>query len=240
LYKQTILGPLWFFIQPFLTTIIFTIVFGNFAKISTDGIPPILFYMSGIIFWNFFSDCWIKISETFLANQHLFGKVYFPRLLVPVSIVFNNFFKLCIQLFLLVIFWIYFYNSSYDIEITSMIIICPFIIFSISLMGMGLGTLFSSLANKYRDLRYFLQFVVQLFMYASPIVYPISVVPDNYKILILLNPMSSFIEIFKYSITGVGYLNWYWIIYSIVASFILFFIGLIFFNKVEKSFIDTV
>lgn len=240
LYKQTILGPLWFFIQPFLTTIIFTVVFGNIAKISTDGIPQILFYMTGVVFWNFFTDCFIKTSDTFLINQNLFGKVYFPRLIIPISVIINNFFKFLIQLILLSIVWIYFFFKTGNFMIIKEIIFLPFIVFFVVILGLGLGTLFSALTNKYRDLKFLLQFIVQLIMYASPVVYPLSIVSGKFKILILLNPMSNFIEFFKYSLFGVGYFNLNWILYSILVSTIIFLIGLIMFNRVEKSFIDTI
>tara|TARA_B100001287_G_scaffold88536_1_gene74224 strand:- start:5153 stop:5998 length:846 start_codon:yes stop_codon:yes gene_type:complete len=240
LYKQTILGPLWFFIQPFLTTIIFTIVFGNIAKISTDGIPQILFYISGVVFWNFFSDCFIKTSDTFLINQNLFGKVYFPRLIIPFSVIINNFFKFLIQLILLSMVWIYFFFKAGNFMIMKEIIFLPIIVFFVVILGLGLGTLFSALTNKYRDLKFLLQFIVQLLMYASPVVYPLSIVAGKFKILILLNPMSNFIEFFKYSLFGIGYFNFYWILYSMLVSTIIFLIGLIMFNRVEKSFIDTI
>jgi len=239
-YKQTLLGPLWFFIQPVLTTITFSVIFGNLAKISTDGIPNILFYMTGITFWNYFADCVNKTSNTFTLNQGLFGKVYFPRLIVPISIILTNLLKFCIQFFLLIIFWIYYFSISDSISIQNTILFFPLLIFSMALLGLGVGMVISSLTTKYRDLSFLVTFGVQLFMYASPIVYPLSIVPIKYKWIILLNPMTSIIETFKHGFIGAGVFEPFWLIYSFVISVLLFFIGVKIFNKVEKSFIDTV
>lgn len=239
-YKQTLLGPLWFFIQPVLTTITFSVIFGNLAKISTDGIPNILFYMTGITFWNYFADCVNKTSNTFTLNQGLFGKVYFPRLIVPISIILTNLLKFCIQFFLLIIFWIYYFSISDSIIIQNTILFFPLLIFSMALLGLGVGMVISSLTTKYRDLSFLVTFGVQLLMYASPIVYPLSIVPIKYKWIILLNPMTSIIETFKHGFIGVGVFEPVWLIYSFVISVLLFFIGVKIFNKVEKSFIDTV
>lgn len=239
-YKQTLLGPLWFFIQPVLTTITFSVIFGNLAKISTDGIPNILFYMTGITFWNYFADCVNKTSNTFTLNQGLFGKVYFPRLIVPISIILTNLLKFCIQFLLLIIFWIYYFSISDSISIQNTILFFPLLIFSMALLGLGVGMVVSSLTTKYRDLSFLVTFGVQLLMYASPIVYPLSIVPIKYKWIILLNPMTSIIETFKHGFIGAGVFEPFWLIYSFVISVLLFFIGVKIFNKVEKSFIDTV
>lgn len=239
-YKQTLLGPLWFFIQPVLTTITFSVIFGNLAKISTDGIPNILFYMTGITFWNYFADCVNKTSNTFTLNQGLFGKVYFPRLIVPISIILTNLLKFCIQFLLLIIFWIYYFSISDLISIQNTILFFPLLIFSMALLGLGVGMVVSSLTTKYRDLSFLVTFGVQLLMYASPIVYPLSIVPIKYKWIILLNPMTSIIETFKHGFIGAGVFEPFWLIYSFVISVLLFFIGVKIFNKVEKSFIDTV
>lgn len=239
-YKQTLLGPLWFLIQPVLTTITFSVIFGNLAKISTDGIPNILFYMTGITFWNYFADCVNKTSNTFTLNQGLFGKVYFPRLIVPISIILTNLLKFCIQFLLLIIFWIYYFSISDSISIQNTILFFPLLIFSMALLGLGVGMVVSSLTTKYRDLSFLVTFGIQLLMYASPIVYPLSIVPIKYKWIILLNPMTSIIETFKHGFIGVGVFEPFWLIYSFVISVLLFFIGFKIFNKVEKSFIDTV
>jgi len=239
-YKQTLLGPLWFFIQPILTTITFTIIFGNLANISTDGIPQVLFYMTGITFWNYFADCINKTSNTFLLNQGLFGKVYFPRLIVPLSIVITNLLKFSLQFILLLLFWIYYFTISQGFFIQNTILFFPLFVLAMALLGLGLGIIISSLTTKYRDLSFLVTFGVQLLMYASPIVYPLSIVPIKYKWIVLLNPMTSIIETFKHGFIGVGVFEPFWLIYSFVVSVLLFFIGVKIFNKVEKSFIDTV
>ncbi len=239
-YKQTILGPLWFFIQPLLTTITFTIIFGNLAKIPTDGIPKILFYMSGITFWNYFADCINKTSSTFVVNQGLFSKVYFPRIIVPFSIIINNLFKFAIQFLLLSGFWLfYFFNTDLIIPNFTLLLL-PFLILVMALLGLGIGMIISSLTTKYRDLTFLVSFGVQLLMYASPIVYPLSLLSSNYKWLLFINPMTSIIETFKYGFLGQGEFDIFWLFYSLLISITIFFIGLFIFNKVEKSFIDTV
>lgn len=241
LYKQTILGPLWFFIQPILTTITFTVIFGNVAKISTDDVPQILFYMSGVTLWNYFADCINKTSNTFVINQGLFGKVYFPRIIVPLASVINNLMKFIIQLLLLAVFWCYFYFFTVNtLTLNWTIVLFPVLILVMAMLGLGGGMIISSLTTKYRDLTFLVTFGVQLLMYASPIVYPLSVVPEKYKWLIMLNPMSSIIEFFKYSVLGVGYVDLTWLGYSVLSALFVFLAGVFIFNKMEKSFIDTV
>lgn len=236
-YKQTILGPLWFFIQPLLNTIIFTIIFGNFAKISTDGIPQILFYLSGITLWNYFSDCLSKCSETFITNTQLFSKVYFPRVVVPISIVISSLIKFSVQFLLFLICFLYFIE---DIQPNIYILLTPILILITGGLGLGFGLIFSSLTTKYKDLRFLLQFGIQLMMYASPIVYPLSIIPDKYKLFILANPMTSVIELFKYSYTGFGSVDLSFLVYSSVAMLVILLIGILTFNSIEKSFIDTI
>ncbi len=239
-YKQTILGPLWFFIQPILTSITFVIIFGGFAKIPSDGIPGILFYMSGIIMWNYFADCINQTSHTFTQNQNLFGKVYFPRIIVPLSKVVNNLLKFFIQLLLFLILYAFFYLNGFGFSLGWTFILLPLLLIQMAFTGLGFGMIVSSLTTKYKDLTFLINFAVQLLMYASPIVYPISIVPEKYKWIIMLNPFTSIIEIFKNSVFGTGYINIYWILYSFCFSIIVFLMGLIIFNKVEKSFIDTI
>jgi len=239
-YKQTILGPLWFFIQPILTSITFVIIFGGFAKIPSDGIPGILFYMSGIIMWNYFADCINQTSHTFTQNQNLFGKVYFPRIIVPLSKVVNNLLKFFIQLILFLILYVFFYLNGFGFSLGWTFILLPLLLIQMAFTGLGLGMIVSSLTTKYKDLTFLINFAVQLLMYASPIVYPISIVPEKFKWIIMLNPFTSIIEIFKNSVFGTGYINIFWILYSFCFSIIVFLIGLIIFNKVEKSFIDTI
>lgn len=239
-YKQTILGPLWFFIQPILTSLTFVIIFGGFAKIPSDGIPGILFYMSGIIMWNYFADCINQTSQTFTQNQNLFGKVYFPRIIVPLSKVVNNILKFCIQFLLFLIMYIFYCLKGFEFSLSWTFVLLPLLLTQMAFTGLGFGMIVSSLTTKYKDLTFLINFAVQLLMYASPIVYPMSVVPEKYKWIIMLNPFTSIIEIFKNSFFGCGYMNIYWISYSFCFSIIVFLLGTIIFNKVEKSFIDTI
>jgi len=240
LYKQTILGPTWFFIQPIITAITFTIIFGNLAKISTDGLPQVLFYLSGITLWNYFSDTLTKTSDTFTANSNIFGKVYFPRLIVPLSVVVSNLIKLCVQLLLFIIIWIYFLLTDSNIKPNEFLIIVPLLIFLIGFLGLSFGIIITALTTKYRDLKFLVVFAVQLMMYASPIVYPLSIVPHKYKWIILANPVTSIIETFKFAFLGVGEFNWIHLSYSFIFTIVLFFFGIIIFNRVEKTFMDTV
>jgi lipopolysaccharide transport system permease protein len=239
-YKQTILGPLWFIIQPILTTITFFVIFGHIANISTNGLPKILFYMSGIVLWNYYADCLNKTSDTFVSNAGIFGKVYFPRLISPISIIISNLVRLFIQLFLFLIFWLYFYFSGTELTVHSTILLLPFLILLMAGHGLALGIIISSLTTKYRDLKYLMGFAVQLLMYASPVVYPLSTVDEKYHWILLLNPMTSIIETFKYSVLGAGMYEPYYLGVSFISLCVLLFIGIIIFNRVERSFMDTV
>lgn len=239
-YKQTILGPLWFFIQPVLTTLTFTVIFGNLAKIPTDGIPPALFYLAGLTLWTFFSDCINKTSETFTANAAIFGKVYFPRMTVPLSVVISNMIKLGIQFFLFLVFWIYYLYKGTPLHPNFTLLLVPYLIVLMGFLGLGFGIIISSLTTKYRDLRFLIAFGIQLLMYATPVVYPLSIVPVTYKWLILANPMTSILETFKYAFLGVGEFNWIYLAYSSVFCVVLMALGLIVFHRVEKTFMDTV
>lgn len=238
-FKQTILGPLWFFIQPIFTTIIFTVVFGRLAKLDTDGIPPPIFYMSGIILWNYFSECLMKTSETFVTNKGLFGKVYFPRLIVPLSVVTSNLLKMGVQLLLFIGLYSYYLINGMAAP-TIYVLIFPALILMVALLGLSLGLLVSSLTTKYRDLKFLIQFGVQLAMYASPIVYPLSLISEERKWLVLINPISSIIETFRFTLFGEGYFSLLAMAYSLVMILVLLFASLMVFNQVEKSFIDTV
>ncbi len=240
LYKQTILGPLWFFIQPIITSITFTVIFGNLAKISTDGLPQVLFYMCGITLWTYFSDTLTKTSDTFTANANIFGKVYFPRLIVPLSVVISNLIKLGVQFSLFILLWVYYLITTNSLHPNAALILVPFLVLLIGFLGLAFGIIISSLTTKYRDLKFLVVFGVQLMMYASPIVYPLSIVPVKYKWLILANPVTSIIETFKYAFLGVGEFNWMHLGYSFGFTVILFVLGLIIFHRVEKSFMDTV
>ena len=240
-YKQTILGPLWFFIQPLITTIVFSFIFNKVAKISTGQIPPFLFYMSGVIAWNYFSECLLSTTTTFTSNSYIFGKVYFPRLIIPFSKIVSNLVKLLVQLSLFFCFFIYFYfENNSIISISKSIIFIPFIIFHIGLLGLSIGMIISSLTTKYRDLRFLVSFSIQLLMYATPIAYPLSAIPEKYNYIILYNPMTPIIMGFRNSLLGTGYFDPNLYFYSVLSLVVLFLIGIVLFNRVEKTFIDTV
>lgn len=239
-YKQTILGPLWFFIQPVLTTIIFTVVFGSFGKLSTEGIPAPLFYLSGLVVWTYFAECLTKTSETFIRNQNIFGKVYFPRLAVPISVVISNLMKFSIQFLLLIAFWIYYYIKVGGFEISPTILLLPGIIILLSLLGLGFGILFSAMTTKYRDLNFLLLFGVQLLMFLSSVVIPLSQIPTDKQWFLRLNPVLNLIEAFKYSLLGAGSFSLPWLLYSLGFTIVLLISGIVVFNKVERSFMDTI
>jgi lipopolysaccharide transport system permease protein len=240
-YKQTILGPLWFVIQPVLTTVMFMFVFGNLAGISTDGIPQPLFYFSGIILWNYFADCLTRNSKVFIENQQVFGKVYFPRLVVPISVSISNLVRLLIQfvIFAIIYAWYYFKADSM-VSPNVHILLFPLLVIMAAGLSLGFGIIFSSLTTKYRDLTFLLTFAVQLWMYATPVIYPLSTIPANKQWLVVLNPMTAVIETFKYAAIGQGVFSWLHLTYSFVFMIILLFLGVIIFNKVEKGFMDTV
>tara|TARA_Y100000816_G_scaffold213360_1_gene158756 strand:- start:1214 stop:2068 length:855 start_codon:yes stop_codon:yes gene_type:complete len=241
-YKQTILGPLWFFIQPLITTLVFTVIFNRVAKIPTDEIPPNLFYMSGIIAWNYFSSCLTLTSSTFTSNAAIFGKVYFPRIIVPLSNVISALAKFMVQLIMFLGFYFYYIATGND-QIApkfETLIFIPLMILQMALLGQGLGMIISSMTTKYRDLSYLVSFGTQLLMYASPIVYPLSIVPEKYKILIIANPMTPVIEGFRQAFIGEGSFQISMFLVSLSITIATFFVGIVIFNKVEKSFIDTV
>jgi len=249
IYKQTILGPLWYIIQALFTTLIFTIVFGNIAKLSTDGIPPILFYLSGVVCWNYFSQCLTKTSATFIANANIFGKVYFPRLTVPVSTVISNLIGFAIQLLILLCFLGYYMHYGFKSGDNSPIIypnpnitilLFPFLIILMAGLSLGIGIIISSLTTKYRDLQQVVVFGVQLLMYATPVIYPLSSLGGNFRLIVLINPMTPIVETFRYSFLGSGMFSWNYLVYSLISTIIIFFIGILLFNRVERSFMDTV
>lgn len=239
-YKQTILGPLWFFIQPLLTTLTFMIVFGTIAGISTDGIPMMVFYMSGITLWNYFAECLNKTATVFKDNANIFGKVYFPRLIMPLSIVVSNLVRLGIQMALFLSVWIYYLIEGDLLHPNAFLLIVPYLIFLMAVIGLGSGMLISALTTKYRDLVFLLSFGVQLLMYATPVIYSMNTLPAKYAWLIKINPLSHIIETFRYAFTGSGVFSWYYLGYSTVVAIVLLAIGTLVFNKVEKSFMDTV
>lgn len=240
-YKQTILGPAWHIIQPVFTTIVFLLLFGKIANISTDGIPAILFYMSGITIWNYFSFCFTNTSNTFVANATIFGKVYFPRLILPVSVVLSNIIKFAIQFGLLLIGMIYYHFNGFPLTIGLPLLLIPVLILIMAGLGLGLGIIISSLTTKYRDMTVLVTFGVQLLMYATPIAYPISYISNpTFKKIIMLNPLSSLVEAFRYALFQQGAINYDYFIYSIIFTLITLVIGVLIFNKVEGSFMDTV
>jgi lipopolysaccharide transport system permease protein len=239
-FKQTILGPLWFIIQPLLTTVMFTVVFGKIANIPTDGLPKILFYMTGIVSWTYFSSCLNATSTTFVSNASLFGKVYFPRLTIPLSVVISNLATFLIQFVLLLGFMVYFWIKGAQISLNAYVLLLPFLLALMAGMGLGFGIIVSSLTTKYRDLTCLVAFGVQLWMYATPIVYPVSFLPENYKNIIMLNPLAPIIETFRFALLGVGTFSFLYLAYSFVFTTVILFVGLLLFNRVEKTFMDTV
>lgn len=240
-YKQTVLGPLWYIIQPILTVIMNMVVFGGIAKMSTDGVPQVLFYLAGNVCWFYFADCLNQTSNTFRTNQNMFGKVYFPRLVVPIATVLSNLLRFGIQLILFVVIYIYFLLNGSDIHLTWAIALIPLFVVMLAGLGLGFGILVSSMTTKYRDLSILFTFIVQLWMYATPIVYPISMVSEGtLRTLIMANPMTSIIEAFKFATLGQGYFSWWALGYSFAFMCILLVIGIVIFNKVQRSFMDTV
>lgn len=240
-YKQTIFGPLWYLIQPILTVIMNMVVFGGIAKMSTDGMPQALFYMAGNICWFYFSVCLNQSSSTFTANQHMFGKVYFPRLVVPIAVVISNLLRFAIQMGLFVVLYLYFFIGGADIAINWAILLTPLFIVMLAGLGLGFGILISSMTTKYRDFAILFTFIVQLWMYATPIVYPISMVPKGtLRTLILANPMTSIIEGFKYATLGQGFFSWLALGYSFVFMCLLLLFSVVIFNKVQRNFMDTI
>lgn len=241
LYKQTILGPLWFFIQPIFTTLIFTVVFGKVAGISTDGIPKILFYLSGLTFWNYFADNLNKTATTFIQNQHVFGKVYFPRIITPMSIVVSNLLKFGIQFFLFLLFYVYYvFVEDANISTNVYALLFPFLVFITAVLGLGFGLIVTSLTTKYRDLNFLIQFGVQLWMYITPVIYPLSTLEGKMKLVAQINPITAIVETFKFGFLGSGQFSWGALMYSFAFSIIIFLIGVFMFNKTEKNFMDTI
>lgn len=239
-YKQTILGPLWYFIQPLFTTIIFTIIFGRLAGISTDGLPPMLFYLAGVTNWNYFGETLTKTSTTFKDNMQLFGKVYFPRIIVPLSIVSTNLLKYGIQLLLFIGFYVYFIAAGAKVYINAYALLFPILIIIMAGLGLGFGAIITAMTTKYRDLSFLVSFGVQLFMYATPVIYPLSEVPEKYQWISVLNPMTAVIETFKLGFLGVGTFRWEYLAYSFGFMIVILLLGTAIFNRTEKNFMDVV
>lgn len=239
-YKQTILGPLWHVIQPLFTSILFTVVFSHMAKLSTDGMPPILFYMAGNTCWNYFAECLNRSAGTFINNAGIFGKVYFPRLCVPVSVILSNIIKFAIQFALFLGFLTYYYCTGKPVHPNLLILLTPLIVLIMAGLGLGAGIIVSALTIRYRDLQILITFGVQLLMYVTPVIYPISMMPEKYRWLVLANPMSALVETFRYAYLGSGTFEPMSLLYSLTATAIILFVGLILFNHVERTFMDTV
>lgn len=239
-YKQTILGPLWYLIQPLLTTLTFTVIFGNIAQLPTDGLPQFLFYMSGTVVWTYFAECLTKTSNTFVQNAHLFGKVYFPRLAVPVSILFSNLITFGIQFAFFLAFMGFFALSGSQIRPNLWIMFTPVLVLMMAGLGLGFGIIISSLTTKYRDLRFLVQFGASLLMYATPVIYPASSIPERFQWAIQLNPMTPIIETFRYAFLGAGSVHPLNLLYSFSFMLVIVVIGAVMFNRVEATFMDTV
>jgi lipopolysaccharide transport system permease protein len=239
-YKQTILGPLWFFIQPLFTTITFTFIFGQLAGISTDGLPQPLFYMTGITIWNYFSESLNKTSTVFRDNASIFGKVYFPRLIIPISIILSNLLKFAVQILLLFIVMLFYLYKGANFSPTIFLLLFPIQIILMAALGLGMGMIITAMTNKYRDLSFLVVFGVQLLMYATPVIYPLSVVSNKFKWIVTLNPMTQIVEISRLGLLGKGEFSLETFIYTILISITILLSGIVIFNKVEKTFIDTV
>jgi len=239
-YKQTILGPLWYLLQPLLTTIMMTIVFSRLANISTDGVPPFLFYLSGTIAWSYFAQSLTQTSNTFISNASVFGKVYFPRMVVPVATVIIGFAQFGIQLALFLLVYAYYLLTGLAIDPSIWILVLPVALLQMAMLGLGMGMLVSSLTTKYRDLVFLMTFGVQLWMYATPVVYPSSIVPESVRHLYMMNPMASIVELFRFAFLGQGTIAIEYFAYSWISTLCVLFLGVVVFQRVERSFMDTV
>jgi lipopolysaccharide transport system permease protein len=239
-YKQTILGPLWFLIQPLFTTVVFTVIFGRIANIPTNGVPPMLFYMAGVVCWNYFAECLNKTSNTFVSNAAIFGKVYFPRLVTPISVTISNLVTFLIQFALFMSFWMYFASQGADIHISSFVWFLPLLVLQMACLGLGVGIIVSSLTTRYRDLTFAVGFGVQLWMYATPVVYPLSEVHGKLRTIVLLNPMTPVVETFKGIFLGTGTIDGNMLLYSWAQVLVILLVGMVMFSRVEKNFMDTV
>ena len=249
LYKQTILGPLWYLIQPLFTSLIFTLVFNNMAGIKTGEIPPFLFNLAGVTTWNYFKECLTATSDTFKKNEQIFGKVYFPRIIMPMSIIISNLLKFGIQLLILIVFYIFYLTKGVDLQLNKFILLFPFLILLMGMLGLGLGMIISSMVTKYRDLTFLVTFGIQLLMYMSAVMYPINLMKDklinvekgyDYSWFIEYNPLAHIIESGRFMILNEGTISQFGMVYTILVSFLILFLGIVIFNKTEKSFIDTI
>ena len=239
-YKQTIFGPIWYFVQPLLTMIVYIIVFSNIARIPTDGIPPPVFYLAGIVMWNYFNECFMQTSDVFHQNSALFGKIYFPRIITPLSKVISGLIQFLIQSALFATVLSCYLYKGMDIHPDITIVLIPFLVLLMAGLGMGAGLVFSALTAKYRDLKFLITFGVQLLMYATPVIYPMSIIPEKYRVFIAWNPVAHIVEGFKYAVLGVGEISLASMLYTTIFTLVVFSIGIILFNKTEQTFADTV
>ena len=241
LYKQTILGPLWYLIQPLFTSIIFTLVFNNVAGIQTGGIPPFLFNLAGITTWNYFKDCLTQTADTFKKNEQIFGKVYFPRIIMPMSVVVSNLLKFGIQIFIFIIFYCYFLFAGYDVEPSKYVFLFPVLVLFMGMLGLGLGMIISSMVTKYRDLTFLVTFGIQLLMYISLVVLPLSLFQEKgFEWAVRYNPMAYIIETGRFMLLNEGSVSLFGIVYTVIITLVTLIVGVLIFNKTEKSFIDTI
>ena len=238
-YKQTILGPLWYLIQPVFTTIMYMFVFGGLAGISTDGAPQPLFYFSGVMLWNYFNACFLRCSDVFITNLPVFGKVYFPRLIVPLASITSNLFKMMIQFGLFVTIYIGYLIVGMSCSLNWAVLLFPLLVLLLAFHALSMGLIVSSFATKYHDLKITITFGMQLFMFATPIIYPLSVASENYRFLMQLNPLTSIFEAFKYGWLGCGSLSWGWLLYSTLFMLTMLFFSIIIFTRVERNFVDN-
>ena len=239
-YKQTVLGPLWYLINPIVSSLVFTVIFGGIANLPTDGLPPFLFYMAGNTIWGYFSACLTNTSNTFMANAGIFGKVYFPRLIIPISVLISNLISFGVRFGMFILFVLYFMFSGLSVQPNWYILLLPVLLILMAGIALGLGIIFSSLTTKYRDLQQLLGFGVQLIMYASPVIYPLSTVPAQWRWLLLVNPVTPVIEMFRKAFLGVGSLEPVYLLYSAAFMFVVLLIGILIFNRVDNTFMDTV
>ncbi|HNA89347.1 MAG TPA: ABC transporter permease [Anaerolineales bacterium] len=239
-YKQTILGPLWYLIQPLLTTLTFTVIFGRIAALPTDDVPDFIFYLAGSVIWAYFAECLNKTSMTFISNSSLFGKVYFPRLAVPISILISNLIAFSIQFALFFVFVLYYWLVEGIVTPNWSVLLLPVYVLMMAGLGLGFGIIVSALTTRYRDLQFLVRFGVQLVMYATPVIYPLSSIPEKYQIFIRANPMTSIVEGFRYSFLGSGIIDIWNLIYSFVFMLASLVIGILLFNRIEATFMDTV
>ena len=240
LYKQTILGPAWAVIQPLLTTVVFTFIFGNIAGLAADGVPSFVFYLSGTIVWTYFSTCLTSTANTFIGNSAILGKVYFPRLVMPISAVISKLISFGIQFVFLLIFIIYYYLHGDHVSPNYFVLFFPLLIFQLAALSLGFGVIISSLTTKYRDLAMLITFGIQLWMYATPIAYDMRIIPESLQKVIMLNPVTPIVLMFRYAFLGLGDAPWRYYAISWGITVVVLFFGIILFNKVEKTFMDTV